>query len=259
MAVSTPDERSSAGGPVDLGDQYFEDMRSILDEIVVSQREQIHRAADLVADAVASGRRVFVFGSGHSSIMGMEGHYRAGGLAAVTPVLVPELMVHLGAIESTRLERVEGIGSDILDPYEPVSGEVLIVFSTSGINNAPVDVALAGRRLGLNVVAVVSMAYSGGLEARPGIPKLVDVADVVLDNGAPAGDAIVEVPGTGLRCGPVSTVGGATLLNMILVSAVGRASVLGGEADIYRSANMPGAVEHNLALAERFRPGNPHL
>jgi uncharacterized phosphosugar-binding protein len=177
----------------------------------------------------------------------------------VTPILIPELMVHLGAVESTRLERVEGIGTHLLEPYEPVAGEVLIVFSTSGINNAPVEVAAAGREVGLSVIGVVSLDYSNGLQARPGIPKLVDVADIVLDNGAPAGDAIITVPGSGLRCGPVSTVTGAVLLNMILVSAVGRSLAAGGRADIYRSANMPGAAEHNAGLAERFRAGNPHL
>lgn len=243
----------------DLGDEYFTHVSAILEATIGSQTDQIHAAAALVAEAVGDGRRVFIFGSGHSAMMGMEGHYRAGGLAAVTPILVPELMVHLGAIESTRLERVEGIGTHILDRYEPVAGEVLIVFSNSGINNAPVDVAVAGRELGLGVIAVVSLEYSNGLQARPGIPKLVDVADIVLDNGGPAGDAIVTVPGSGLQCGPVSTVTGAVLLNMILVSAVGRSLAAGGEADVYRSANMPGAAEHNSALAERFNSGNPHL
>jgi len=245
--------------PPDLGDEYFARVRAILDETIGAQTEAIHDAAALAAGAVGAGKRVFIFGTGHSSIMGMEGHYRAGGLAAVTPVFVPELMVHLGAIESTRLERVEGIGTHVLDPYEPVPGEVLIVFSTSGINNAPVEVALAGKDAGLSVIAVVSLDYSNSLEPRPGIPKLADVADVVLDNGAPAGDAIVAVPGSDLRCGPASTVTGTVLLNMILVSAVGRNVADGKGADVYRSANMPGAVDHNMSLAARFRSGNPHL
>lgn len=257
MTSQTSGERST--DTVDLGDEYFAHVSSILDATIRSQTGQIHAAAALVADAVGSGRRVFIFGSGHSSIMGMEGHYRAGGLAAVTPILVPELMVHLGAIESTRLERVEGIGTHVLEPYAPTLGEVLIVFSTSGINNAPVEVAVAGREAGLSVIGVVSLDYSNGLDARPGIPKLVDVVDIVLDNGAPAGDAVITVPESGLRCGPVSTVTGAVLLNMILVSAVGRSLSAGRAADVYRSANMPGAAEHNAALAERFRSGNPHL
>lgn len=244
---------------LNLGDEYFKLVSSILESIVSSQREQIQEAATLVAGAATAGKRVFIFGSGHSSLMGMEGHYRAGGLASVTPVLVPRLMIHLGAVESTRLERVQGIGSDLLDPYSPLSGEVLIVFSTSGINNAPVEVALAAHKMGLSVIAVVSLDYSNRLQARPGIPKLVEVADVVLDNGAPAGDAVVEIPGSRLRCGPVSTVTGAVLLNMVLVSAIGEAAAERGEADVYRSANMPGAAEHNAALAERFRAGNPHL
>lgn len=258
MTSQTTDRHSSAD-PIDLGDAYFEQVSAALDVTIHSQAEQIHKAAALVANAVGNGRRVFIFGSGHSAIMGMEGHYRAGGIAAVTPILVPELMVHVSAIESTRLERVKGIGAHILERYEPVAGEVLIVFSTSGINNAPVEVAVAGREAGLSIIGVVSLDYSNGLEARPGVPKLVDVADIVLDNGAPAGDAIVAVPGTRLHCGPVSTVTGAVLLNMILVSAVGRTLAAGRQADVYRSANMPGAAQHNTDLAERFRSGNPHL
>lgn len=256
MEAGTGSESDVVG---QLGAEYFRNVTTILDSVVRSQSAQIQATATLVAGAVGAGKRIFVFGSGHSAIMGMEAHYRAGGLAAVTPIFVPELMVHMGAIESTRLERQPGIGNEILNPYNPESGDILFVFSTSGINNAPVEVALAGRNMGLKVVAVISLEYSRGLEARSGIPKLGDVADLVLDNGAPAGDAAVDITGDGLRCGPISTVTSVVLLNMILVSALGMVVATGGAANVYQSVNMPGAAARNLSLAQRFQPGNPHL
>jgi uncharacterized phosphosugar-binding protein len=255
----TPSEAHPTNDVGLLGVRYFEQVTSLLDQIIPNQEPQISEAADLVADAILSGRRLLLFGSGHSSMLAMEGHYRAGGLAAVTPILVPKLMLHESAVEGTRLERLPGAGRTILDPYRPVSGEVLVVFSTSGMNSAPVEVAQAAKEAGLAVIAVTSVPCSIALEPHPGTPRLVDVADLVLDNGVPPGDALVTIPGSDLRCGPGSTVTGAVLLNMVLVSAIGRVVAAGGAADVYRSANVPGAAAHNDTLIERYRSANPHL
>ena len=81
----------------------------------------------------------------------------------------------------------------------------------------------------------------------------------MLDNGAPPGDATVNVPGSELRVGPISTAIGAALINAVFVEVAARLTMSGADAPIYLSANMPGAREANEKLIARYRPRNPHL
>src|SRR5439155_13455658 len=45
--------------------------------------------------------------------------------------------------------------------------------------------------------------------------NLLDVADVILDNGAPVGDTIVQLQNSPEKTGPFSTFGGALVMNML--------------------------------------------
>lgn len=239
--------------------QYLDEALRVIRKMASSGETTIAEAADAVAKAVIDGGRVLLFGSGHSSSLAVEGHFRAGGLAAVTPVISQELLPTEGATASTSRERTPGSGAGILAAYSPIPDDVLIVFSNSGVNHAPVEIAQSAKAVGMTVIAVVSLDHSKDVSARPGIPKLVDVADIVIDNGGPPGDALITVPGSEYRCGPVSTVAGALILNMILAAATERVVASGRQADIYLSANLPGATEHNTSLIERYRSRNPHL
>jgi uncharacterized phosphosugar-binding protein len=132
----------------------------------------------------------------------------------------------------------------------------VVVFSNSGVNAVPIEAAQEARLRGARVIAVTSQDYSR--QAANGRARLADVADVVIDNRGPPGDAVVELGG-GLRAGPISTVVGAAILNALLVEVAGRIVESGGDAAVYLSANMPGAAERNKALAQRYRRRNPHL
>jgi uncharacterized phosphosugar-binding protein len=166
-------------------------------------------------------------------------------------------MVHEGAVAGTVFERMPGIVAPIFARYPIGPDDVLIVVSNSGVNAAPVEAAKIGKERGATVVAITSEAYSKA--AARGRTRLADVADIVLDNGAPPGDAVTEIPHTELRVGPVSTSIGAALINAVLAEAAARLQASGKGAPIYLSANMPGAAEINEALVARYRPRNPHL
>src|SRR5690606_34225159 len=135
-------------------------------------------------------------------------------------------------------------------------GDVLFVISNSGVNAAPLEAARIGREIGCTVICITSVAYSTASAA--GRKRLADLADIVLDNGSPPGDAVMSVPGSELKVGPVSTAIGVTIMNAIFVDVAARLAA-DGDAPIYLSANMPGAREINRKLVERFRPRNPHL
>ena len=238
---------------------YMAAVRRQLDAVEASESGPIGQAAELCAVAIRSDRQIYVFGTGHSHMLAEEGHFRAGGLAAVCPILASPLMLHEGAVASSRFERTLGLAEAIMDRYPIGVGDVVFVFSNSGVNAAPVEAATTARAAGAKVIAVLSRAYAGQTRPGPSGRRLSDVADVVVDNHGPPGDALVAVPDTGQRAGPGSTIAAAFILNAILTEAVIRTTATGQTAPVYLSANMPGAKENNADLIARYRRRNPHL
>lgn len=238
---------------------YMQAVRERLDAIAGHEQDTIRLAAEAIAAAIEAGGFVYLFGTGHSHMLAEEGHYRAGGFAAVCPVLCSSLMLHEGAVSSSRLERTSGVGPAVLARYRPTAQDVLVIFSNSGVNAVPVETALAAKEIGMTVIAVVARAYAAQVPAGSTGKKLADIADIVLDNHGVPGDALVELGGSGLRVGPLSTIAGAFILNAVLTEAAWRMHDKGLDPPIYISANMPGAAEHNAALIEEYRTRNPHL
>ncbi len=238
---------------------YMKAVRERLDAIASQQLEAIGQAAAAIVETIEAGGLVFLFGTGHSHMLAEEGHYRAGGLAAVCPVLHSSLMLHEGAVTSSKMERTSGLGPAVLSRYHPTPKDVLVIFSNSGVNTVPVETALAAKEIGLKVIAVIARDYAAQVPVGPSGKKLADVADIVLDNHGVPGDALVQLENSELRFGPLSTIAGAFILNAVLTEAVWRINEKGAVPPIYISANMPGAKEHNVTLVEENRTRNPHL
>ena len=238
---------------------YMNAVRDLLDDIAKTQSEALDRAASTLVEAIQRDRTIFIFGSGHSHMLAEEGHFRAGGLASVTPILVEALMLHHGAIRSTGIERVMGLAEGLLKTYNPVQGDVVIIFSNSGVNAVPVEMALAARRVGMTVIGVISTEYAAAARLGPVGKKLADVSDILLDNRGVAGDAIVPVGDDGLKVSPTSTITGAFILNALVAEVAYRLHQQGLPLPVYISANVPGAADHNQELFSRFRERNPHL
>ncbi|WP_047453519.1 SIS domain-containing protein [Rhizobium rhizogenes] len=237
-------------------DSYFSALISRLETLREALAEPMAKAANVISTAARADRRVYVFGTGHSHMLAEEVHYRAGGLAFTIPVLVGSAMLHEGAVISSVYERTEGLIRPIFERYGMQPGDVLIIASNSGVNAAPVEAADYGREIGASVIAITSLAYSAAI--ANGRRRLADIADIVLDNGLPPGDAIIDLPGSELKVGPASTAIGASLLNAIFAEVAAELSK-DGDPPVYLSANMPGAKETNQRLVKKYRPRNPHL
>lgn len=238
---------------------YMAAVQARLDAIAETQSEGIDRAASALVPAIRDGGQIYLFGTGHSHLLAEEGHYRAGGLAAVCPVLSSSLMLHEGAVASTQLERTSGLGPMVLSRYRPAPPDVLVIFSNSGVNTVPVETAAAARDRGLTVIAIVARDYAAQAPVGANGQKLTELADIVLDNQGVPGDALVPIGDSGLRVGPLSTIAGAFILNAILTEVAWRLYEGGETPPVYISANMPGAQAHNEALVEKYRLRNPHL
>lgn len=243
---------------ISIASRYMDAVRALLDTIAGRESEQIILSASAIADALRADHMLYLFGTGHSHMLAEEGHFRAGGLAPVVPILSSSFMLHEGAAASTQFERTSGVAQAVLSRYTVEKGDVIVIFSNSGANAVPVEMALAAKERGLTVIAIVALEYAATV--KPGVSgkKLADVADIVIDNHGVPGDALVDVGG-GLRSGAASTITGAFILNAILTTVAALLSEGDDPPPIYISANMPGAAQHNAALIQRYRQRNPHL
>lgn len=229
--------------------QYAQRIYDVLNDVETTQKENIEKAASLIAGSLADDGVLHVFGSGHSAMIGQEISRRAGGLVPVN--LVPDPSQGMA-------ERLEGLAQILLDRYARTygmeAGETMIVVSTSGRNPVPVEVALHAKSRGLNTIAITSVEYSKMAPSRHSSgQRLFEVVDVVLDNRVPAGDALVSLEQLGLSAGPASTMTGAFLANMLMLAVVERMIEDGHVPPILKSMNMDGADEHNERLAEKYR------
>lgn len=220
----------------------------------------MRQAAAKVADCIAAGGIVHLFGCGHSHILTEEVFYRAGGLVPVRPIFYEPLMLHEGAVKSSELERQNGLAERFMAEQDIRPGEVMFVLSTSGRNPVPVDVAQAAKAKGAYTIGITSMAYSQSQPSRhiSGL-RLADAVDLAVDNRSVKGDAVLTHEKVGTPFAPTSTVVGAAILNAILAGAVSELAERGVEPPVFLSGNIDGADAHNAALIAKYRERIPLL
>lgn len=150
------------------------------------------------------------------------------------------------------LERQSGVAARIYALVEPRPEDLFVIVSNSGVNNVVVEMALHAKERGHRVLAVTSLAHTRAVPAsHPSGQKLADLADVVLDNAAPRGDALLELPGGGAVCA-LSTLTGVMLVQMAVAESAALLLAAGVRPPVYVSANVPGGFEGNLVLEERY-------
>ena len=199
----------------------------------------IVQAGKVIADAIAQGGTLHIFGTGHSHMLAEELYIRAGGLACVNAILEPSLMLHEDPARATELERQEGLAAEILVKHEMRAGDVLIVVSNSGRNPVPIEMALLAKERGLVVIALTSLAHSQAVASRHSSGRrLFEVADVILDNGGEVGDAVLEVEGLPTKACPTSTVIGAAILNAVVATTIEELLGMGIVPHVLVSSNV---------------------
>ena len=240
-------------------DTYFTAVNRQLEQIYSTQRAAIEQGAGLLAEALANDRWLYAFGTGHSHMLAEELFYRAGGLARVVPILDGKLMLHESATESTHVERRENYAAGLLQHYPLAAGDVLLIASNSGRTPVPIDLALAARERGVKVVAITNLQHTKIWPSRHSSgKKLVDLADVVIDNCGVPGDACVELPGLPTLVGPTSTMAGTLIVNLLIVQAIENALARGVIPEVYTSSNTDSDA-HNDQLVAKYKGRIRHL
>ncbi|MDQ3686794.1 MAG: SIS domain-containing protein [Acidobacteriota bacterium] len=227
--------------------QYIDGLQAILERVKREQEGQIKNAGRLVADSLSAGGIVHTFGTGHSHMIAEEAFFRAGGIAAVNPVLDERLIFLKGALESTRAERESGLARALVERENVRAEDVAIVISNSGRNAAPVEMALEMRARGVKVIAITNLDQSRASSPRHSSGKrLYELAEVAIDNCVPAGDALLTLPGLQSRIGASSTAAGAAIINSIIIEAVVELLRRGKSVPVLPSANTEGVSEDDL-------------
>jgi len=229
-------------------DDYVAGLQELLERFRQTQRDNLERAAEIVAASLAAGGVLHLFGTGHSHMIAEEVFYRAGGLIPVNAMLDAEVVLSGGATRSTQTERTSGKAAEIAARYDLRGGDAGVVISNSGRNPAPVEMAQLMRARGMAVIAITSMRHSSAAAAiEPPGKRLFEVADVVLDNGGAHGDAALELPGVARPAGPTSTVVGAAIAQSLIIATMENLAQRGLRVINLPSANVDGGEASDLA------------
>ena len=196
-------------------DTYFKEVKQRF-AVMKQEREPLEQAARLLFEAEKEHHTIYTFGSGHSHMIGQDIYARAGGYAKVYPINEIEMTLATHPTKSTTLERTASY-ADVLDAiYTIEAGDVLLVTSNSGRNPLVIEYTMRAREKGARIIVITSLSHSKTIASRheSGL-RLFELADVILDNHAPYGDATTPID-EATSMGPVSTLTGCFLAQCVM-------------------------------------------
>lgn len=257
MRINEAGHDVAAGGDMTVsGERYLAEIQATVARVGASQADAVGRAAELIVAALLADGVVQVFGSGHSEALAMEVAGRAGGLVPTSRLALRDLVMYGGEspefLRDGKLERDPAVARRLYELAGVQPPDIFVIASNSGINGSIVELATLVTQRGHQLIAVTSAEQSQQLPSRhPSGRRLADLADVVLDNGAPYGDVALRLPSGAGVCA-VSSITGALLAQMLTAEVIRRLLAAGHTPPIYLSANVPGGDEHNQALESRY-------
>ena len=230
-----------------LTQTYLQKSRELI-EIVSAQEDNIAKAADWFAKTILADRMVHVFGSGHSRMMTEEMWPRYGSFPGFNPIVELSLSFHNlvvgcnGQRQAMFLENASGLAEQILRNFELTEQDTALVISSSGCNRVPIEMAELFQKNGIKVVALISQLHSDASTTKDtrGL-KLSDFADLILDTGAPVGDAMIKIEGLDTPVSPGSTLGGCLVVNPIKAEVAQRLIDAGKPPKVLTAGALIGA------------------
>ncbi len=245
--------------------EYAEKIIALQQEFIETQADNIEKAASIITKSMMDNGVLHLFGTGHSYIPLQEAFYRSGGLAPVDAMLDPNFGMGYGAERCSALEKIEGFTTKfVLPKYDLRSGEVIIIYSTSGRNPAVVEAALAANEKGLFVIGVTSVKVSLESSTRHSSNKrLCEVSDLVIDIDVPEGDVLLPIPNSPQlgATGGASTMLTVLFTNSVLAQVVENFTLAGKEPPTLLCPNVGDAsavMEKNRATMDHFRARIKH-
>ncbi|NMC12712.1 MAG: SIS domain-containing protein [Chloroflexi bacterium] len=241
---------------------YFSKITHMIEDLGKESLPSIQKAAGFMADSIAAGRAVFYFGSGHSVIPALDVFPRYGSFVGLQPIHDTRLMWSNvigpgGTPELLWLEKQEGYIRNVFDSYVMTAQDSIIVISHGGLNAAGIEAAMYARERGVKVIAITSMQnYQNNAARHSSGKKLADLADVVIDNGAPPEDSIIKVIGWEEPVAASSTVTVLVISMALIAETTTLLAKRGIHIPTFVSPNVMPDSDHNkkvYALYKEFR------
>jgi uncharacterized phosphosugar-binding protein len=228
----------------------------LLGLVASSSTVAVAEAAELFADCVRADGVIQAFGTGHSQGTALEVAGRAGGLVPTNRIALTDLVQFGGedpsVLADPMLERRADVAERLYELAAPYPQDLFVIASSSGVNPSVVEMAHVVKKAGHPLVAITSVQHSTRVPARHESGKrLADLADVTLDNGAPFGDTLLELP-DGTSAGAVSSLSAGLLVQMVVAETVRVLLASGTTPPVYVSNNIPGGHERNQILEARY-------
>lgn len=244
--------------------RFFQACDRILARIRRTQTKKISAAAEAMARCVERGGALHLYDRGHAA---NEALNRAGGLAGLNPLMFG-FHVTTGSPPCHR-ERiakrgpapygwlVRGLAAEALKRANVFPGDCIIINAMFGNFPDHVELALEARKMGVTTIAIVSVAFARAVPPLGGLrKKLIDVADIVIDNCSPVGDGVLKFPGIPVKACPTSNIASYYIIWALIAEFIQKMLQRGITPTILKSINLPDGAAYNLkALAEYAKKG----
>jgi uncharacterized phosphosugar-binding protein len=212
-------------------------------------------AISMMVEALDGGGVLQAFGTGHSEAFAMEIAGRAGGLIPTNRFALRDIVLHGDRevdVPTGSLEREPWVVDELMSTVRVNDADVFLIASNSGVNGSIVGTALWAQEHGHRVIAITSLEHTSRVEPKhPSGKRLSEIADVVIDNLAPYGDATLELDG-GIGAGAISSITAAFIAQLLTLGVARTITERGDTPPMYISANIPGGDDHNSVLEDRY-------
>lgn len=234
-------------------EKVFEYGMQTIQRIKETQSDKLEQAGKCIAHAHMNGHNFYVTGSGHSHTMAEELYGRAGVIAFTIPILTSELTLTEHPTKSSYIERLPGYASILANLYHISEGDVVLIASNSGRNAYPVEMAFEAKQRGATIIAVTSIQHSSRTTSRhPSKKRLMDIADIVIDNCGILGDSRFVLDGMDCAICPTSSMANAFIAQAINVSCIQELLKNHKQPEVFVSLNCDGNEDVNTTLFEKY-------
>lgn len=218
-----------------------------------TQSENIEKAGIQIAHSFMDGHHFFVSGSGHSHTLAEEFYARAGTLAFTIPILTNELTMTEHPTKSSYIERLSGYAAILADLYHIQEGDVVLIASNSGRNAYPIELALEAKKRNAYVIAITNVNHSSKVTSRHASgKKLMDIADIVIDNCGAYGDSGLQLDGMTTTICPTSSIANSFIAQAVSVACCEELLKNNVEPPVYVSLNLDGNEKVNETLFKKY-------
>lgn len=232
---------------------FYQQIQNIMNEFNQTQIETLEQIAKEIVERIKMGGRFFVFGTGHSHMVGEEFYARAGGLACIQLIAPMELTLGEHPLKSTQIERISEYANVIMMQYGFKENDCILISSNSGRNAMPIELAILCKEIGMKTFAFTNLKHSMSVTSRHvSKQKLYQVCDYTIDNYGVIGDAMVSMDGVKGKMGASSSIIGmymAQVLSTLLAKQLVKEKI---EPPVFLSANVDDGDAWNQQIMEKY-------